>query len=138
MLVGPLAFGHVCVDEWFQNLLARTHYRPQRSCGQGYVFTCVCDSVHRGVVCLSACWDTTPPPRRRHPPPKKPPPGRRHPTWKEAPPQNEAPEGGTPQHTVNERPVRILLECILVLTCFWTNANESYGVRWARVCGPND
>ena len=27
--------------------------------GQGYVFTCVCDSVHRGV-CLSACWDTPP------------------------------------------------------------------------------
>ena len=23
-------------------------YRPQRSCGQGYVFTRVCDSVHRG------------------------------------------------------------------------------------------
>ena len=32
-------------------------YRPQRSCGQGYVFTHVCDSVHRGV-CLSTCWDT--------------------------------------------------------------------------------
>ena len=25
------------------------YYRPQRSCGQGYVFTRVCDSVHRGV-----------------------------------------------------------------------------------------
>ena len=24
------------------------YYRPQRSCGQGYVFTRVCDSVHRG------------------------------------------------------------------------------------------
>ena len=23
-------------------------YRPQRSCGQGFAFTCVCDSVHRG------------------------------------------------------------------------------------------
>ena len=31
-----------------------------QSCGQGYVFTRVCDSIHRGV-CLSACWDTTPP-----------------------------------------------------------------------------
>ena len=45
-------------------------YRPQRSCGQGYVFTRVCDSVHG--VCLSTCcrppgadtppWEQTPPP----------------------------------------------------------------------------
>ena len=35
-------------------------YRPQRSCGQGYVFARVCDSVNGGV-CLSACRDTTPP-----------------------------------------------------------------------------
>ena len=26
------------------------HYRPQRSCGQGYVFTRVCDSVHGGSL----------------------------------------------------------------------------------------
>ena len=26
------------------------HYQPQQSCGQGYVFTRVCDSVHRGGV----------------------------------------------------------------------------------------
>ena len=37
-----------------------THYRPQRSCGQGFVFTRVCDSVNRVGVCLSTCWDTTP------------------------------------------------------------------------------
>ena len=30
--------------------------------GKGYIFTGVCDSVHGGGVCLSACWDTTPPP----------------------------------------------------------------------------
>ena len=36
-------------------------YRPQRSCGQGNIFTPVCHSVHRGGVCLSACWDTPPP-----------------------------------------------------------------------------
>ena len=34
-------------------------YRPQRSC-EGYVFTPVCHSVHRGV-CLSACWHSTTP-----------------------------------------------------------------------------
>ena len=33
---------------------------PATKLEQGYVFTGVCDSVHRGV-CLSACWDTTPP-----------------------------------------------------------------------------
>ena len=35
---------------------------PATKLGQGYIFTGVCDSVHRGVgVCLSACWDVTPP-----------------------------------------------------------------------------
>ena len=33
---------------------------PATKLGQGYVFTGVCDSVHGGGVCLSACWDTTP------------------------------------------------------------------------------
>ena len=35
----------------------RTGYRPQRSCGQGYVFTRVCDSVHGGGGCcaIPAC-----------------------------------------------------------------------------------
>ena len=49
-------------------------YRPQRSCGQGYVFTRVCDSVHRGI-CLSACWDTATPPKKEAPPslPRRPP-----------------------------------------------------------------
>ena len=36
-------------------------YRPQRSC-ESYAFTPVRHSVHRGWVCLSACWDSTPPP----------------------------------------------------------------------------
>ena len=54
---------------------------PQRSYGQGYVFTRVCDSVHRGV---------RHPPRRRHHPWETPP-------MKEAPPcQGDPPEGGTP------------------------------------------
>ena len=30
------------------NTVEINFYRPQRSCGQGYVFTRVCDSVHRG------------------------------------------------------------------------------------------
>ena len=38
------------------------YYQPQRSCGQGNIFTPVCHSVHGGGggVCLSTCWDTTP------------------------------------------------------------------------------
>ena len=38
----------------------------KRSLGQGNIFTPVCHSVHRGGICLSACWDTTP---RNHAPP---------------------------------------------------------------------
>ena len=71
-------------------------YRPQRSWAK-VIFSqaCVCPQGGRGV-CLSACWDTPPeqtPPRTRHTPP---------------PPRSIL------QHTVNERMVRILLECILV------------------------
>ena len=68
-----------------------SYYRPQRSCGQGYVFTRVCDSVHRGGLpqcMLGYC----------HPLPGRRPPRRRHPPKKEAPPWKENPqEGGTPQ-----------------------------------------
>ena len=37
------------------------HYRPQRSCGQGNVFTGVCLSTGGEGLCLSACWDAIPP-----------------------------------------------------------------------------
>ena len=59
-----------------------TSYRPQRSCGQSYVFTRVCDSVHRGV-CLSACWEGSTPKEGSIP-------GRKHPR-KEAPPEGSTP-----------------------------------------------
>ena len=90
-------------------------YRPQRSCGQGYVFTRVCDSVNRGVS-----GEPPPGPRRtprtRQTPPQHqadPPPGTRQtpPSTRQTPPPRWL---RTLQHTVNERPVRILLECILV------------------------
>ena len=140
-------------------------YRPRQSCGQGYVFTRVCDSVNRGGVCLSACWDTANPVKER--PPHQGDLPRRRPPAKETPcpcpqahtqggnwggsgpgphprgklrgvrsrhtPKGEIEgdqiqahtQGGNwggsdprpppPHHTVNERPVRILLECILVI-----------------------
>ena len=75
------------------------HYCPQRSC-EGYVFTRVCHSVHRGV-CLGACWDTTPrdqaPPRSRHPTPDQAPPPQeqtprtRHPPGADTQPQTRHP-----------------------------------------------
>ena len=97
--------------------------------GQGNVFTGVCDSVHGGV-CISACWDTTPqeqtppweqtrPPRSRHPPPGPDPPrpGTTPPSGPDPPRSGHPPPASRRQHTVNERPVRILLECILVFIC---------------------
>ena len=61
-------------------------YGPQRSCGQGNVFTGVCLSTGREGICLSACWDANPPGPGRppwdqaeHPPlgPGRTPPGTR-------------------------------------------------------------
>ena len=113
-------------------------YRPQRSWAK-VIFSqaCVKNSVHRGGVCLSACWDTPPPeqtpPGPGRPPEQTPPPGpgrpprtRQIPPRPGRPPPNLAdppptpgsrpphPPGSRLQHTVYERPVRILLECILV------------------------
>ena len=70
-------------------------YRPQRSCGQGYVFTRVCDSVHKGGG-LPQCmlgYHHTHLPGTRHPPGKEVPPGRKHPLGRKHPP----PEGSTPR-----------------------------------------
>ena len=80
------------------------YYRPQRSCGQGNIFTPVI-LFTAGGVCLSACWDTplgadtpqeqtlpreqTPPgsrtPWSRHPPQEQTPPGSRHPPGADPP-----------------------------------------------------
>ena len=119
-------------------------YRPQRSCGQGNIFAPVCHSVHRGGGGIPQGTEAEPP-WSRHPPEQTPPSGSRlwHMVyeWPQAPPQTRdttppsrhppqsrhpqtrhPPGPGTPRppgsrlrHTVNERPVRILLECILVM-----------------------
>ena len=98
--------------------------------------TPVCHSVHGGV-CLSACWDTTTPPspgadtplgadppgadtpqstppRADTPYPRADTPQSRHPSHLPGA-DTHPPPGSRLRHTVNERPVRILLECILVL-----------------------
>ena len=48
--------------------LILTSYRPQRSCGQGYVFTRVCDSVNRGGLRRTPPDQGEPPGPRRTPP----------------------------------------------------------------------
>ena len=92
-----------------------------------------------GGVCLSACWDTnhcppweqTPPlgadpprpdtPQSRHPPRSRPPQEQTHPP--PPPGSRPPPPGSRLQYTVYERPVRILLECILV-----------YNIIYCRIC----
>ena len=105
--------------------------------GQANVFTSVCLSTGgggRGV--LPQCMLGYPPrpgtPQTRHPPRSRPPGpgtplGADTPPPQTRPPQEQTsptrhtpyyppppPPGSRLQHTVNERPVRILLECILV------------------------
>ena len=109
----------------------RYFYRPQRSCDHGYVFTHVCDSVHGGLPqCMlgyhppwrmhprkHACTPlgSTPPQEAHSPPQKHTHTPRKHAPWEAHTPRStHPPPGSRLQHTVNEQPVRILLECILV------------------------
>ena len=131
-------FGKIC-----------SFYRPQRSCGQGNIFTPVCHSfcsqggrgsasVHAGI----SPWEQTPPqeqtpPRTRPPQEQTPldqtPPGSRHPPGPDTTPPDQTPPhpdqtpppppGSRLQHTVYERPVLILLECILVCSRFAVSRN---------------
>ena len=66
---------------------------PANEVCEGYVFTCVCHSIHRGGVCPSACWNAHP-----HPPgPKASTPQ----DQRQAPP---GPEAGTPHGTRGRHP----------------------------------
>ena len=113
-----------------------------------FLKTRVCDSVHgsRGG-CLSACWDTTPPQERGTPRERKNPPGKEAhprqggipregstPRQGSAPPRKEASpgQGSITQHTVNERPVRILLECILVFNLI--SSDDKAAVILSALC----
>ena len=92
-----------------------SYYRLRRSCGQSNIFTPVCQSFCSQEGCLLLVPGGLPgqtPPLGRHPP------------WADTPrlttprqtPWATPPHGADtpPPDTVNERPVRILLECILV------------------------
>ena len=68
------------------------YYRPQRSCGQGYVFTRVCDSVNRG----GGGSPENPPPRDQgEPPPDQ---GEPPPDQADHPPQPGRPPPGTKEN----------------------------------------
>ena len=90
-------------------------YRPQRSCDQGYVFIRVCDSVNGGGL-----WQGDPPGRET--PPSRETPRQGGTPQQGEPPGRETPRQGEPppaRHMVNEWPVHILLECILVNQLFF-------------------
>ena len=78
-------------------------YRPQRSWGQGYVFTRVCDSVHReGLRAGRTPWAGRNPLGRENPStPGRPPWTRQTPQTRQTPPDQADPpdppgQGGTP------------------------------------------
>ena len=105
-------------------------YWPQRSCGQGYVFTRVCDSVNRGGSASVHAGIPTPlgadTPRSKHPPEQTP--RKQTPPWEQTPPeQTPPPPGSRFRDTVNERLVRILLECILVVIVFKLDVTKISG-----------
>ena len=101
-----LAFGVIVIAN-------STFYRRQWSWGK-VMFLHVCVILFTGGVCLSACWDTTP--QDQDPPRSRPPQDQASPLLRSRHP----PGPGTPPEqsilgdTVNERAVRILLECNLV------------------------
>ena len=117
----------------FMSITLYSFCRPQRSWGQGNVFTPVCHSVHRGRGCLPQCmlgytppwadtlpWVDTPqadaPSLGRHPP---------HwadtPLWVDTPSQTDTPSQADTSPTSRrllQRTIRVLLECILVFASF--------------------
>ena len=85
-------------------------YRPKRSFGQGNSFTPVCHSVHRGGGSGPGGGFLTRTPHPGPDPPRPDPPRTR--TY--PPGTRPPPPGSRLRNTVNDRPVRILLEYILV------------------------
>ena len=84
-----------------------------------------------GGVCLSACWDTTPPEQTHRPCPGEDTPWSR-------PPRADTPRslGSRLRHTVNERPVRILLTITTIISIIGKGSNYyiSRSRRRAQSC----
>ena len=64
-----------------QRISSSSYYRPQRSWGNDYIFTGVCDSVNKGGGCVSASVHAGIPnhPEQKPPPVQTPPQSRHHP-----------------------------------------------------------
>ena len=126
---GNLHFKVVILGNMFEKLLyfllvlfrkVWYYYRPQRSCGQGNVFTGVCLSTGGRVsASVHAGMPDPPPPDQADTPPG---PGRQPPL-----PRSRL------QHTVYERPVRIPLECILVPETGHVQNSETRDLIWRSV-----
>ena len=108
------------------------NYRLQRSWAKVMFLQASVILSTGGGGCLPQCMRGyhPPPPRadqtpREQTPPEADTPQTRHPRTRHTPPEQTPPRDQTPppppgsrrQHTVNERPFRILLECILVNYC---------------------
>ena len=83
--------GYCC--RWYASYWNAFLLPPAMKLGQGYVFTGMCDSVHRGV---SASVHAGIPPGSRHPPWEQTPPRSRHPH--EQTPPRSIPPGSKPPH----------------------------------------
>ena len=146
MIEATLKLNQFC-GFFFHFLIKKSFYRPQRSWAKVmFLQACVCPQEGGRGVCLSACWDTPqpPPPGADTPqdqaPPRADTPGADTPPQEQttprdqAPPQEQTPRDQAPppgsrlQHMVNERPVRILLECILVDLKFPTDVDKNVGI----------
>ena len=119
-----------------------TNYRPKTKLQKGNVFTSVCQEYcpQRGgglsarhplgahplpgryatptpwALCQPQCMHGYHPPRSRHPPRGRHPPGADTTPDQTPPPRSRHPPlGSRLQHTANERTVRILLQCMLVV-----------------------
>ena len=114
LLASPQSSHSVDTDAWckraltvifLQPLVSNCYYRPQRSLGQGNIFSSVCQEFcsRGGQVHPRA---GTPPSRYTHPP------GQVHP-----------PEQCMLGDTGNKRAVHILLDCILVYLCKFMERN---------------
>ena len=127
------SFSFKAFNWWFFNLITQFmdgFLPPATKLGQGYIFTGVCDSVHKeGCLpqCMLGChhtpWADTPqsrhhppgadPPRVHRPPEQTPSRSRHH--LEQTPPRADTPPAQSMLgDTVNARAVRILLECNLV------------------------
>ena len=90
-VTGTFLFICISIAEWIR---VWHFYRPQRSCGQGYVFTHVCHSVNQGGLpqCMleyHTSQEQTPP--EQTPPQEQKPHRSRHPAGADTPPQEQRP-----------------------------------------------